>query len=410
MLAGIALALGLLLTVGAVLQTTSADDGDRTGPVAGPDPADRDGMADAPPAPATTADPAPDPVTDPATVAISAQGTLPAGVAERIGADPAIAASTVVHGDTLALEATWDATGEPVDELPEGWRFPVEVLAVEATGYAELLGVPEVADLAADEALLSDSSAVVRRLGVGARLRFADGTELTVAGVLPDALVGAGEVLVTTASPLAPERPRYVLARQAVPGDDLERYRAEDDPGLVLVRGGEVPVLRHSADVMAPARLKWAFGEFAITDGPGRWVQQGVTWLRAAYREQEVPIIGMLECHEAMFAPLTAALQELVDRDLAHLVDPEDSDGCWAPRVQAGTTLSSHAWGIAIDLNVQGNHYGAEPTMPPEVIETFTRHGFVWGGDWLTPDGMHFELAVDRPPGDRWFPDTDAEG
>jgi hypothetical protein len=387
----------------------SGDGGpDRTTPAAAPGPAEREAAPASPAAPAPA--PAPDPATDPATVAISAQGTLPDGVAQRIAADPDVAASTVVHADTLDLEATWDATGAPVDELPEGWRFPVEVLAVEPAAYAELLDVVEVAELGADEALLSESSATVRRLGVGAGLRFADGTELTVAGVLPDALVGAGEVLVTSASPIAPQRPRYVLARQAEPGDDLERYRDEDDPGLVLVRGGEVPVLRHSADVMAPARLKTAFGEFAITDGPGRWVQQGVTWLRAAYREQEVPIIGTLECHEAMFAPLTAALQELVDRDLAHLVDPEDSDGCWAPRVQGGTTLSSHAWGIAIDLNVQGNHYGAEPTMPDEVIETFTRHGFVWGGDWLIPDGMHFELAVDRAPGDRWLPEPDTGG
>jgi hypothetical protein len=376
------------------------------------DPEHPRGAADAAATPPPVAEPEPEPAVDPTTVAFSAHGDLPADLAARVDADPSLLAATLVHGDTLGLFATWDASGTPVDELPPGWRFPVEVLAVEPAGYAAVLGVSEVATLAPDEALLSESSATVRRLGVGGRLRFVDGTEVTVAGVLPDELLGAGEVVVTTASPLAPTRPRYLLATRADPDDDrvLERYREVGDTGLVAVHGAEVPVLRHAADVMAPVRLKRAFGEFALTDGPGRWVQQGATWLRAAYREQEVPIIGLLECHEAMFAPLTAALQDLVDRDLAHLVDPEDSDGCWAPRVQAGTTLSSHAWGIAIDINVQGNHYGATPTMPDEVVETFARHGFVWGGDWLIPDGMHFELVVDRAPGDRWAPDPSAGG
>jgi hypothetical protein len=151
---------------------------------------------------------------------------------------------------------------------------------------------------------------------------------------------------------------------------------------------------------MPPARLKVHFGEFAMTDGPDRWIHQGVTWLREYYAEEEVPIVGVTECHRDMFPPLRAAMQELVDRDLAHLVDGDDFGGCWAPRTQGSAALSSHAWGIAVDLNVAGNHYGAEPTMPREVIDVMAAHGFVWGGEWPVPDGMHFELVVDRgsPP------------
>jgi hypothetical protein len=404
-----ALAMGLLLSAAAVLHASSADGVD-----APPDPASvADADSDPPNAAATPQrEPEPEPASDPATVVFSAHGDLPPDLAARAEADPALLAATLVRGDTLGLVATWDASGAAVDELPPDWRFPVEVLAVEPAGYVAVLGVDDVTTLAPDEALLSESSATVRRVGVGGRLRFVDGTEVTVTGVLPDELLGAGEVVVTTASPLAPTRPRYLLATRSDPDDDgvLERYREVGEHGLVAVHGGEVPVLRHAADVMAPVRLKRAFGEFALTDGPGRWVQQGATWLRTAYQEQEVPIIGLLECHEAMFAPLSAALQDLVDRGLAHLVDPDDSDGCWAPRVQAGTTPSSHAWGIAIDINVQGNHFGATPTMPDEVIEAFARQGFVWGGDWLIPDGMHFELVVDRAPGDRWDREPTAGG
>jgi len=401
----VVLAVGLAFGVGSVLRD----------PPAAPAPAEVvDGATGDPAAEPDTAVPATGPAaraaTDPSTVVISAAGGLPDDLARRVAADAAVAASTVVRGDTLGLVATWDADGEVVDELPEDWRFPVEVLAVDPASYATVLGVPAVTSLGGDEALLSQSSAAVRRLGTGARLRFEDGTELTVAGVLPDAELGAGEVVVTTASDLAPSTARYLLATDAgtagtIDLDALSEAVAAEGTTLVTAVGGQVPVLRHAADVMAPARLKRVFGEFALTDGPDRWIRQGATWLRAAYAEQEVPIIGRLECHEAMFPPLTAALQELVDRGLEGLVDPADSTGCWAPRVQRGSTPSSHAWGIAIDINVQGNHLGAEPTMPPEVIEVFARHGFVWGGTWPVPDGMHFELVVDRPPGTRWEPE-----
>ncbi len=63
--------------------------------------------------------------------------------------------------------------------------------------------------------------------------------------------------------------------------------------------------------------------------------------------------------------------------------------------------LSSHSWGIAIDLNVAWNGYGAAPAgagrhgSVSDLAPIFARHGFAWGGDFAPPqsDGMHFELA-----------------
>jgi hypothetical protein len=351
----------------------------------------------------------PSPAGDPATIALSAQARLPDDLVARLTADPAILTATVVRAGIRDLVATWDAAGQPVDALPAGWRYPVEVLAVQPGGYAAILGVPEVLALQPAEALLSESSAVVRRLGVGARLRFADGTEVRVAGVLPDALLGAGEVVVTTASPLAPTWAAYVLATRADAGDEevLGRFAAAGGVALVQVRGGEVPVLRHAPDLTAPARLKRIFGEFPVADAPGRWFQQGATWQAEALQRRTWPIIGAQTCHIRMLEPLTAALQELVDRGLDHLLDPSDVGGCWAPRVQGARTPSSHAWGISVDLNVRGNGMGATPTLAAEVVEVFTSYGFAWGGDWPVPDGMHLELVVDRPPGERWVPDAD---
>lgn len=66
--------------------------------------------------------------------------------------------------------------------------------------------------------------------------------------------------------------------------------------------------------------------------------------------------------------------------------------------------LSRHTWGIAIDLNAPENPFGREPVprgQPGSVVDlvdTFERFGFAWGGNFTTgKDGMHFELALRDP-------------
>ncbi len=340
-------------------------------------------------------------------VAVSEVGGLTAEVATAIARDPEVVATSVVQGATLELLATRDADGAVVDELPEGWWFPVEVLAFDPDRHAAVVGPSPIDDLGPTEAVLSTSSAQVRGLAPGGVLAFGDGTQLTVTAIVEDELIGAAEVAVSIDADLSVPTPRAVLARTtdaevAAGWADLDRLGAVDPTGelrelpLTGDRGDEVPVLRHAAGVMAPARLKAHYGEFAITDGPGRWVRQGASWLREHHTITEVPILGEVECHVDAVEPLTAAMTELVERGMAGLVDGDDFGGCWAPRTSGNAALSSHAWGIAVDLNVQGNHYGAEPTIAPEVVEVLARHGFAWGGDWPVPDGMHFELVADR--------------
>jgi len=96
-----------------------------------------------------------------------------------------------------------------------------------------------------------------------------------------------------------------------------------------------------------------------------------------------------------MFGPLRAALRQLARRGLAHLVRPGEYGGCYAPSLipgDPGPALSHHAWGTAIDLNVAANPLGARPRQDPRLVAIMARHGLTWGGRWLTPDGMHFEL------------------
>ena len=71
---------------------------------------------------------------------------------------------------------------------------------------------------------------------------------------------------------------------------------------------------------------------------------------------------------------------------------------CWRPKRTRGE-LSTHTWGIALDLdparNPQGRRWdGGERMVPPSVVRRFEDAGFVWGGRWGLPDCQHFQ-AVD---------------
>ena len=58
--------------------------------------------------------------------------------------------------------------------------------------------------------------------------------------------------------------------------------------------------------------------------------------------------------------------------------------------------LSRHSWGMALDTNTVSNCQGCVPQMNCEVVRIFRRHNFAWGGNFLVPDGMHFEWVGER--------------
>lgn len=66
-----------------------------------------------------------------------------------------------------------------------------------------------------------------------------------------------------------------------------------------------------------------------------------------------------------------------------------------------GCVLSTHAFGIAVDINWDENCNGCSNfDMPREIIDAFESYGFRWGGRYKsifggTIDPMHFELMVD---------------
>ncbi|HZP16723.1 MAG TPA: M15 family metallopeptidase, partial [Terriglobales bacterium] len=71
--------------------------------------------------------------------------------------------------------------------------------------------------------------------------------------------------------------------------------------------------------------------------------------------------------------------------------------GCFAFRPQRmGGRLSTHSWGIAIDLNPESNAQGTAGSMDRGVVEIFKSAGFAWGGNWQgrCRDPMHFQFCT----------------
>lgn len=75
--------------------------------------------------------------------------------------------------------------------------------------------------------------------------------------------------------------------------------------------------------------------------------------------------------------------------------------GSWNIRnMRGGASLSTHAFGVAIDIAAPWNMLGKKPgynkfsfTNDSVIVKAFKEEGWTWGGDWSRPDGMHFQAA-----------------
>ena len=71
--------------------------------------------------------------------------------------------------------------------------------------------------------------------------------------------------------------------------------------------------------------------------------------------------------------------------------------GCFSFRPQrTGGKVSTHAWGIAIDLNPESNAQGTAGDMDAGLVAIFKQAGFSWGGEWQgkARDSMHFQFCT----------------
>ncbi len=353
-------------------------------------------------------------------------GRLPPGFAARVGGLPGVRHAVPVVSGTVWLARSLDGDGHVVDRPPAGMAIPLDLAAAAPQALAPFLPPPDqgvVAGLERGAAILGATSARLRRIGAGGTLEIdaparpggrsgsggAARQAVRIAGIVPDQDVGAHELLVSReqAAILGQTTDRYLLVQPAAgtPWQALAaRIRATLPPGVpVRIRGpGQATWLRQGDAVLPQVVEKALLGEFAAKPqpAPGGWITIDPAWVNQHIVTAAVPILGRVTCNRAIIPQLRGALAEVVRRGLAQLVNPADYAGCYAARVIAGDpgpSLAHHAWGSAIDLNATANPQGAPPHQDPRLVSVFERWGFTWGGRWLVPDAMHFELLRLQP-------------
>jgi len=130
-----------------------------------------------------------------------------------------------------------------------------------------------------------------------------------------------------------------------------------------------------------------------------RWEAENLT--RAAlpfsipFSWEPTTSVTRLQCHVKLKDIFPAVFATVRDKGLQPQI--RTFGGCYNFRGKRTIDkLSTHCWGIAIDLNTQTNAQGGAGDMPAEVIEIFRAAGFKWGGDWSgkSKDPMHFQYCT----------------
>jgi hypothetical protein len=370
--------------------------------------------------PSTSAPPTsiapPDSSTPPDTVAAWLAwmpGGFPEPFRHQIPSASGITKDVIVEGDTLWMTASHDTNDDVIDQPPSPYKIPIDSFAVDPNGYAPFLPAgqrdPIVRALRQGEAVLGESSAKLRRIGVGGTMSFGDVT-VTVGAIAPDDAIGWSELLVNphVGHRLGIEHERYLLAF----ADDsmtLARFTSDvrslipADSDLRTVPPGGTRYVRVASGVNPPVVFKQVFGEFDAyprSDDPA-FLNMDHAWYEEHIQTRDVPVFTEpVTCNRALFPALIGALKDVQAAGLAGEI--HTYSGCYAARTVARSPTappSNHAYGAAIDINAPENPYGATPTMDPRIVKIFERWGFIWGGRFLIPDGMHFEYGSPAPSG-----------
>jgi hypothetical protein len=339
---------------------------------------------------------------------------MPGGFApslrQNVASLPGVLKAVVVAGDTRWMSRSTDAAGNVVDSPAPPYEIPIDAFAVDGSSYAPFLpqAYRAVVTNALDNgrAVLGTTSAKVRRLGIGGRLIFGSNS-VTVGAVVPDDVASWSEILVsrTVGARLGIVDDRYLLAQMSGSLTDSS-FLALIHPLLTagipvrVTAPGSVRYVRVSSGSAPPVVLKAVFGEFAAYPDPSDPISIKIdpSWISAHLATQTVPLLGQETCNKAFFPALIGAMQELQSKGLSSLV--HSNAGCYNPELLASKTTAPpafHAYGAAIDINAPENAFGSTPTQDPRLVAVMKHWGFNWGGDFLVPDGMHFEY-LNPPP------------
>lgn len=293
-----------------------------------------------------------------------------------------------------------------------GWAFPMSITALPLEALGGIMGRTIAAPISQGSIVMGQTSAGLRGAVAGDRIEMmtAGGGSLSFAigMVAADGDIGGTEILMSTqqAEMLGATLDTRVLIYGTFDRPTLQAALANRG-----VSGNSKVRIRQSWDAFDPdltmsmSQTKARLGEFQMdyanlsTLG---WTSVDSTWRNAylpAARENYPAGIRAM-CNREVKDDLYAALQEVVNAGLAGGIDAGNANtygGCTTGQArlsritQSLGSVSRHSWGQPIDVNTVTNCQGCVPQMDCRIVRIFRKHNFAWGGNFLTPDGMHFE-------------------
>ena len=334
----------------------------------------------------------------PADILVLAQDTIPDAVVRQV---QRIKGVTGVAQISMANPSVEDRLIKVVAVDPASYRNFTPVLSADNQTLWDRIAGGEVAvDTSLRKVLAPDGDGYVKlgadaeapRIHVGAWApQIAGAVDAVVnekwgkaLGMKPD------NALLITSTSTAPDRVVGPIQAAVGKGASVQRLdvvaRLGLDPQAV-----QMPVLYGA--------VAQAVGDYTYSFAGGQVVPSSA-WVRSHIVTETVPILGPVTCNRALFPQLKAALADVIKQGLTSKIHPNEYAGCYYPRFIAGThSLSNHAFGLALDLNVPGNQRGTAGQMDRSVVAIFEHWGFTWGGTWHYTDPMHFEMNRIVHPG-----------
>ncbi|MFM7685321.1 MAG: M15 family metallopeptidase [Actinomycetota bacterium] len=358
-------------------------------------------------------------VAAPLEVAVDAVSVFQTGELETPVRDAALAAAleagapaVVGRGFTSLMTRLRRGAGVVQQSTGAGWGFPMAVTSLPLDAVAAVMGRDVSSVLAAGQVTMGETSASIRGAQVGDVIDlvgpFGSTVSFTIGRIGTDTEVGGAELVM---SPTMADRLGATIPTRVLVYGQFDRVALQ---GSLRSRGlyANTKVrIRHSWDAPDPdstlgmAATKKVLGEFDLYYAglsTNDWTKMNANWV-ATYLppSRELYPTGIrARCNVAVRADLRAALQEVVDSGLSWTIDAANANsygGCatgtvrFARVTQVLGSVSRHSWGQPLDTNTVTNCQGCVPRMDCRVVRIFRKHGFAWGGNFLTPDGMHFE-------------------
>lgn len=322
-------------------------------------------------------------------------GGLTEGFPEVVAAIPGVVSTSVITSVTMHVTSSHLADGTLIDQPRSGYVIPLHGAIVEADALQRVYGLPPVG---ADEVILGEDSAALRRLGEGDTITFEKGVTLTVGAVVDENLMAGYEAIATTKDHFVEDRMQaramLVLYHGSDYRLDLEiKPRVEEDL-VYAVRERTNSADRGGLVVRSQVFIKQNFGEFAYRPTSGGRFVIDPAWVEANIVETNIPLIGRTRCHRVMAEILTDIMQDLVDNGLSNVIDRSAFAGCWNARyIASSARLSRHSFGAAADINIFNPTDGG-PGSPvnEELLTRIYAAGLTSGHVWRNADPGHFEF------------------